>query len=101
MAGGAAARGEVEAEADWQGGKCGCRLGAPLGEFQARDQWAAISEVFSAPRVRLGEVHGTSETDVEVDWTDPDPGENDWYLVKVLQKNGVAAWSSPIWCRAD
>ncbi len=101
VAGDAAARVEVEAQAVWKGQTHACRLAAPLGELLERDRWAAISEVFSAPRVRLGGAVAASETDVDIDWTDPDPGEKDWYMVKVLQKNGQAAWSSPIWCRAD
>jgi hypothetical protein len=90
---------EVEGEALWRGSKCGCRLGAALGELLTRDEWSAISEVFSAPRMRLGGCHGAGQTDLDFEWTDPDPGESDWYLVKVLQKNGQAAWSSPIYCR--
>ena len=99
LEGGAAARVEVEAEADWDGRPCGCRVGARLGELLARDEWAAVSETFSAPRLRLGRAHGCSETDVDLHWTDPEPGGDDWYLVKVLQANGQAAWSSPVWFR--
>jgi Protein of unknown function (DUF3604) len=91
------ARIELNAEALWQGRKCGCRLAASVGELLERDQWAAISEVFSAPRIRLGQCHGAGETDLDFAWQDPDPGTDDWYLLKLLQKNGQAAWSSPMW----
>jgi hypothetical protein len=96
----ASARVEVDAEAFWHGSRSGCRLAASLGELRSRDEWAAVSEIFSAPRMRLGHCHGSSETDVDFEWADPTPGSDDWYLVKVLQKNGQAAWSSPIWCRS-
>ena len=90
---------EVAVAAEHEGAECGCDLSATLGQLLARDAWGAVSPVFSAPKIRLGNCHHESELRFRVDWTDPQPGENDWYLVKVQQKNGHAAWSSPIWCR--
>jgi len=77
----------------------GCSLAASLGELLARDCWAAISDTFSAPKIRLGNVHTRHQCMLTGGWCDPQPGRRDFYLVKVQQKNGHCAWSSPIWCR--
>lgn len=99
LEGDAATRIRVEVDAEWKGNACGCELDATIGELLAADAWAAVSDVFSSPRIRLGQVHGASETHIAGQWTDPAPaGPGDWYLLKVLQKNGQAAWTSPIWC---
>ncbi len=96
LAGDAATRIRVHAEADWRGESCGCDLSATVEELLTADVWGAISEIFSAPKIRLGQAHGASETRIAGGWTDPSPGEADWYLLKVQQKNGHAAWTSPI-----
>jgi hypothetical protein len=71
-----------------------------LGELLTRDRWAAISDVFSAPKLRLGQAHGLSETRLSGTWTDPDPAPGDFYLLRVQQANGHTAWTSPIWLSA-
>jgi hypothetical protein len=38
--------------------------------------------------------------DCVLTWTDTS-GEGGWYLVRVVQKDGQKAWSSPIWVRTD
>jgi hypothetical protein len=93
------ARVDLEATTQRDGHAGGCRLAASLGDLLAGDQWAAISEIFSAPRIRLGQTHGFSETRLSGTWTDEQPGSNDWYMLRVQQANGQMAWSSPIWCR--
>jgi hypothetical protein len=90
---------EVNTVAEHEGKEYGCDLSAGLDELLGRDAWAGISEVFSAPKVCLGRAHPCGELRFDVDWMDPEPGEGDWYLVKVQQKNGHIAWSSPAWCR--
>jgi uncharacterized protein DUF3604 len=90
---------EVAVQSEHKGQRCACDLSGSMIELMQRDEWRCLSEQFSAPKIRLGQVHHHSETMFAVDWTDPDPGEADWYLVKVQQKNGHIAWSSPIWCR--
>lgn len=88
---------EVTVQAEREGERCGCELSGSVIELLQRDEWSAVCDTFSAPKVRLGRACHGSETEWRIDWTDPEPGENDWYLVKVQQKNGHAAWSSPIW----
>jgi hypothetical protein len=63
-----------------------------------RTEWGTIAKAFSAPKICMGLAHGRSETHFTGEWTDPAPGNDDFYLVKVQQKNGQMAWSSPIWC---
>ncbi len=77
----------------------GCNLSASLGELLVQDRWAAISDTFSAPKIRLGNVHPRSQCELTGGWRDLQPGGSDSYMVKVQQKNGHCAWSSPIWCR--
>ncbi len=89
----------VEAQTQREDKAGGCTVTAALADLLQRDEWAAISDVFSAPRIRLGQAHGWSETRLSGTWTDPHPGADDWYLLRVQQANGQMAWSSPIWCR--
>ncbi len=77
------------------------RLRATGAELLAGDRWEKVAETFSAPKVRLGSAHSFAETRFDVRWRDPEPGGADWYMVKVLQRNGQAAWSSPIWFAAE
>jgi len=100
IAGDAATRISVDVDACYKGESCGCRLAATIGGLVERDEWAAVSKLFSAPKIRLGQLHGGSETRIDGAWTDPDPHDGDWYLLRVQQANGQAAWSSPIWFRA-
>ncbi|MFW6158521.1 MAG: DUF3604 domain-containing protein [Planctomycetota bacterium] len=90
---------EVIVEAEHEGERCACDFSASMVELLERDKWCGISGAFSGPKVRLGGVHHHSQTRFALDWTDPEPGASDWYLVTVQQKNGHVAWSSPIWCR--
>ena len=50
------------------------------------------------PTDKLTDYEFIGELALSGEWTDPAPGESDWYLLKVQQKNGHAAWTSPIWC---
>ncbi len=72
-----------------------------LAEIAQSEDWSAISDVFSAPRLHIGPAVPTASLTFDVSFTDPEPGKSDFYFVKVLQKNGHMAWSSPIWCRGE
>jgi len=100
IAGDAATRISVDVDACYKGESCGCRLAATIGGLVERDEWAAVSKLFSAPKIRLGQLHGASETCIDGTWTDPDPHDGDWCLLRVQQANAQTAWSSPIWFRA-
>lgn len=70
-----------------------------LADLRQRDEQVVVTDSFSAPKVRLGPALGKSALHFSTEFIDPEPGERDFYLVKVVQKNGHLAWSSPIWCR--
>jgi hypothetical protein len=91
----------LDAQATWKGLNCAVGLRASVEQLAFRDEWAAVSDVFSSPRIRLGQLHSSSETDLQYTWIDPEPSDSDWYLLKLMQSNGQTAWSSPIWCRGD
>jgi hypothetical protein len=84
--------------ARYKGEPGGCDLSATLGDLSTRAAWGTVADAFSAPKVCLGPAHSESELRFADEWTDPQPGADDFYLVKVQQKNGQLAWSSPIWC---
>lgn len=89
----------VSGEAEHKNNHHPVELSGRMESLLREDRWTAISDVFSSPRLCIGNAAGSSQTTVNTVWTDPNPGGNDWYLVKVQQKNGHIAWSSPIWCR--
>jgi len=101
VGGDAATRIRVDVNTERAGEEGECRLDTELGTLLERDAWAAVSDVFSAPRIRLGQLHACGETRLEGEWLDGEPAEGDWYLLRVQQRNGHIAWSSPIWCREE
>lgn len=88
---------EVEAGTVYRGKLAGCRVRGSVGGLLRQEEWGAIADPFSAPRLRLGQVASEAESSLSGEWSDPAPGERDWYLLKAVQKNGQTAWSSPIW----
>lgn len=78
------------------GGQGGC-TGAPHIDGIVH----ACSEVDRVQVIRDGEVVHTEESpamDVTFAWADKEaaPGKH-WYVLKVVQRDGETAWSSPIW----
>jgi hypothetical protein len=92
---------EVDVQADREGAPGGCSLAGTIDQLRSADAWAAISDVFSSPKIRLGLLREAREVTSIGQWTDPAPTGDDWYLLKVQQANGHAAWSSPIRRRRD
>lgn len=72
-----------------------------LADLVGKDEWVAAFDSFSAPKLRLGPLLSKADLTLDASFVDPDPGASDFYYVKVLQKNGHMAWSSPIWCRDE
>lgn len=72
---------------------------ADLRDLHEQDEQVVVMDYFSAPKLRLGPALPKSALHFAAELVDPEPGHRDFYLVKVLQKNGHLAWSSPIWCR--
>ncbi len=69
-----------------------------LEDLASEDAWVAMSDVFSCPRLRLGQICSSRQTELAGSWEDPNGGKNDFYYLEVMQCNGQMAWSSPIWC---
>jgi hypothetical protein len=60
-----------------------------LNRLNEKDVWFETFDSFSCPKVHACKAYNKDE----------EKGDNDFYYVKVLQKNGHMAWSSPIYCR--
>ncbi len=78
---------------------CGAAVSSRLGTLRNSTPWAAISESFAAPKLCISGCHSEAETRMSVNWTDPAATDEAFYMVRVLQRNGQAAWTSPIWFR--
>jgi len=74
-----------------------CKVG--MDALDGNDRSLSIFDSFSAPRVRIGPALNKGKLCLAAEFVDAEPGEKDFYFVKVVQKNGHLAWSSPIWCR--
>jgi hypothetical protein len=74
---------------------------ALLSRLRKGDQAFQISPVFSSPRFKIHKLLPGNDRTLQKDWKDPEPGDSDSYFIKVLQRNGHMAWSSPIWCRKE
>jgi hypothetical protein len=88
----------VSFQAVRQGVKTARDFSATLGELEQKDIWESISDVFSAPKIRMGQWTPEPALMRTGSWNDPECRPGDWYLLRVLQANGQMAWSSPIFC---
>jgi len=100
VVGGPETRLELNIEAQQDAAVLSRQVSSSLAELAGEDAWAAMSDLFSCPRLRLGQLCASQQTEFAGSWTDPRPGENDFYYLEVMQCNGQMAWSSPIWCGA-
>ncbi|MEI8309204.1 MAG: DUF3604 domain-containing protein [Verrucomicrobiota bacterium] len=75
----------------------GCGLTGLLDSLAHHTECAAISRIFSAPKITLGAALPAEAGACAGAWTDPSPGRDDFYFLKVRQSNGQCAWTSPIW----
>lgn len=69
-----------------------------LGQLCQDDSYVSISEAMSAPRIRCHAAGMSGGLRFSQAWQDENSQADDFYYVKVVQKNGHCAWSSPIWC---
>lgn len=55
--------------------------------------------VFTTESLVVGPLVSPTEYTTRIQWNDrrTQPDETDWYYVRVTQRNGQMAWSSPIW----
>jgi hypothetical protein len=66
------------------------------------DDWTVeMAEVFSAPKLKIHRLLPAQAAQFSCSWQDPLHGDASpaSYFVKVVQKNGHMAWSSPVWYR--
>ncbi len=87
-------------------GQWGSRKFSQVVSLSKRDMGAAshsykVAPVFSAPQLKIHPLCSGTESCFEKEWVDPRPASSDSYFVKVVQKNGQMAWSSPIWFVGD
>ncbi|MDA1015152.1 MAG: DUF3604 domain-containing protein [Planctomycetota bacterium] len=66
------------------------------------DNAVEFTGVFTSESIIIGRLVGPSDTSAAVRWQDTgeDSSRTDWYYVRVTQKNGQMAWSSPVWVDA-
>lgn len=65
------------------------------------DAYFDILSIFTAPKLKIHKKLPYESLYFNKKWKDIDrggEGNEDFYIVKVLQRNGQMAWSSPIWC---
>ncbi len=61
-----------------------------------KDFWLRHGNEFSSPVMKIGGYSPRNLLDVSGKWRDPEMQSGDWYMLKVQQKNGHIAWTSPI-----
>lgn len=65
-------------------------------ELSEKDFWLQHSDEFSSPVMKLGTYSPINTLDLSGKWRDNKMKSGDWYMLKVQQKNGHTAWTSPI-----
>jgi Protein of unknown function (DUF3604) len=88
---------KVNFEAINNDGEYSGELAAKITDLFHDDCMMAVSDSFSAPKIRLGQACCKADTDCSFEWNDHNSKSGDFYMLKVQQKNGHIAWSSPIW----
>ena len=92
---------DVDLRGTWGKKPFRCQVSFDPSDLTTTGQQVQIDDVFSSPRFKVHRLVSYEDRQFSEEWEDSEPGQNDFYLVKVLQKNGHMAWSSPIWCRED
>jgi hypothetical protein len=67
-----------------------------VSELKSEDKWSSVDGSFSSPVLKLGDLSPESMIDISGEWSDINMKKDDWYLLKVQQKNGHIAWTSPM-----
>jgi hypothetical protein len=73
------------------------RLVASKADLVERDLYLSAFDRFSSPKVKVHALVSSAERCVCGSISDSQGRAGDFYLLKVEQKNGQMAWSSPIW----
>ncbi|MEO7649912.1 MAG: DUF3604 domain-containing protein [Bryobacteraceae bacterium] len=91
---------DVYVRANSNGVDHACEIHTTVGELEVADVTEPISQVFSAPKIRIGRPYASEALRFRANWKDEHPGRDDFYMVKAQQRNGQCAWSSPLWFSA-
>jgi len=78
----------------------GAAVALALGELR-EGALAGYPAGYLTPAYRFGRAVSPAEYQWRFALTHTGPGESEWYYVRVCQKNGQWAWSSPIWLGAS
>lgn len=81
---------------DCEDGRGQCQLNASLGQLFSDGIWGQVLERFSSPRICIDKAYFSDELHFSKTWEDQDQTESDSYVVRVQQKNGHCAWTSPM-----
>jgi hypothetical protein len=68
-----------------------------LKEIVKDDSYVFVNDIFSCPKLKIHAALPEKRLQLDAAWRDPRAKPKDFYILKVLQKNGHMAWSSPIW----
>lgn len=90
-----------EISASWGENKLSAAGSRNLVELLDDDCFVEISDVFSAPKMKIHRMLPASAAHFTCSWEDPlhDKASPACYFVKVVQNNGHMAWTSPVWYR--
>jgi len=71
-------------------------IAAGTQELSEKDFWLRNDDEFFSPIMKLGMYSPLNTLESRGKWRDPEMQSGDWYMLKVQQKNGHIAWTSPI-----
>ncbi len=71
-------------------------IAAKAQELSEKDLWLQHGDEFSSPVMKLGAYSPLNCLESRGKWRDSEIKSGDWYMLKVQQKNGHIAWTSPI-----
>jgi Protein of unknown function (DUF3604) len=65
-------------------------------ELSEKDFWIQHNDSFSSPVMKIGSYSPLNAIELKGKWCDKEMKSGDWYMLKVQQKNGHIAWTSPM-----
>ncbi len=65
-------------------------------DLNRRDSWIQHGDEFPSPVLKIGNYAPLNTFKMRGKWHDQEIKSGDWYMLKVQQKNGSSAWTSPI-----
>lgn len=89
----------LDIDGEYEGKTFSKQLHLSKADIIGKDVYEAVVDRFSSPKIKIHALIPSNEYIFSADLVDDVAQPGDFYFLKVTQKNGQIAWTSPIWIR--